>query len=171
MAGQYYVTVTVTPPNGDAMPPRELGELRSTWNRGISIGSDAGCNVVLSGLAPVAAIVLAGSNHKLLYRYGSPAFEQAKDYTGGPLGPYDERVDYREFYVGDYLLRFGHVSRDEPKSLKKLRWFGAFLILLLIIVGVFFAAPQIGIRLVIVGLAAGICEATSRLFFGRPKSP
>jgi hypothetical protein len=135
MARQYYVTLTVTPPNGDAMPPSELGEFHSTWNRGISIGSDAGCDVVLSGLAPVAAIVRAASNHKLLYRLGSPGFEQyyRERSTGryteidGRIAPYDERVDYREFYVGDYVLQLGEAYRDEPKGRKKVRWLESLL--------------------------------------------
>jgi len=135
MALQCYVTFTVTSPNDDAMPPRELGEFHSTWSRGFSIGSDAGCDVVLSGLAPVAAIVRAASNHKLLYRHGSPGFEQyyrersAGRYTpiDGRIAPYDERVDYRDFYVGDYVLRFGEVYRDEPKGRKKVRWLESLL--------------------------------------------
>jgi hypothetical protein len=46
----------------------------------------------------------------------------------------------------------------------------AFLIPIFIIAGVFLAAPQIGIGLVIVGLGAGISAATSRLLLGRPPS-
>jgi hypothetical protein len=43
----------------------------------------------------------------------------------------------------------------------------AILIPVFIIVGVFLAAPQIGIGLLIVGIGAGISAATSRLLLGR----
>lgn len=115
MVRECYVTLTVSSLNGNSMPPRELGEFQSTWKPGVSIGSDAGCDVVLSELAPVAAVVLAASNHKLLYRHGSPGFDQARNYSGGPVPPYEERVDYREFNVGGYVLRFGEAYRDESE--------------------------------------------------------
>ena len=59
---QCYVTLTITSPQGEVMPTRVLGEFKSTWKEGVSIGSDPKCTIVLEGLAPAAAIVLAASN-------------------------------------------------------------------------------------------------------------
>jgi hypothetical protein len=90
----------------------ELGEFHAVWKDGVSIGSDQACTVVLPGLAPVAARVVGASNHKLLYRLPEGTSLPLPPVPRS-LGPYDERVDYREFRVGPYVIRFGEVYRDE----------------------------------------------------------
>lgn len=108
-----FATVSVREAEATTSPPTvELGEFHSVWRDGVSIGSDAGCTVVLIGLAPVAARVVAASNHKLLYRLPEGTSLPLPPITF-PVAHYDERVDYREFRVGQYLIRFGEVRREE----------------------------------------------------------
>ena len=92
---------------------RELGEFHEVWRRGISIGSDPACTVVLpsSEVAPVAVRVLAASNHKVLYRL-PPGTALPLPPVSHPIDPYDERVDSREFQVGPYTIRFAEKYRD-----------------------------------------------------------
>lgn len=109
-----FVTVAVSRVHGGAATTRELGQFHAVWRKGVSIGSDGQCDISLPGLAPVAAMVLAVSNHKLLYLAGSPGFALACDYDDGPLPRYDARVDYGSFEVGPYRLQFGErYSGDE----------------------------------------------------------
>ena len=76
----------------------ELGEFQTVWKDGVSIGSDPGCTISLPDLPPVAARVVAMSNHKLLYRL--PVGTSFPLPPVSSLGPYDQRVDHREFEVG-----------------------------------------------------------------------
>ena len=113
MGRKCFVTMSVRGPYPDA-PPRdtELGEFLAVWTGGISIGSDPGCTVVLPELAPVEARVVAGSNHRFLYRLpqGTSLPLPPVSY---PLGRYDQRVDNGEFQVGPYWIRFSEVYREE----------------------------------------------------------
>ena len=101
------VTLSITPADGGEPTTRELGGFREVWRKGVSIGRDGWCDVSLPGLAPVAAIVLAGSNHKLLYLPGSPGFAEAFGHAGGQIPEYDARIDYSVFVLGPYRLQFG----------------------------------------------------------------
>ena len=112
MVQSCFVTLSITTPQGEVLPPKKLGEFKATWTGGVSIGSDVNCDIVLNGLLPVAAIVLAASNHKLLYRHGTSNFAKAVEYAGGPIPEYDQRVDYRSFDVADYTLQFGEDYQD-----------------------------------------------------------
>ena len=102
--------VTVRDAQGAILAERDLGEFGAVWSAGVSIGSDAGCTVVLPGLPPVAVRVLAAANHKLLYRL-PPG-------TGLPLPPptwpmpqRGERVDHAPFRVGPYEVSFSEDYR------------------------------------------------------------
>jgi hypothetical protein len=90
----------------------KLGEFHAVWKEGVSIGSDAGCTVALPGLAPMAARGVAASNHKLLYHLPEGTSLPLPPVTY-PVRRFDERVDYREFQVGQYLIRFGEIYREE----------------------------------------------------------
>lgn len=87
-----------------------LGEFHDLWRDGVTIGSDSSCSVVLPGLAPVEVLIFGVSNHKLLYRLPEGDFPFP---PFGSQGNYDKRVDYREFQVGTYMIRFGEVHREE----------------------------------------------------------
>lgn len=102
-----FVTVSISPLDGGDATTRELGEFHATWSKGVTIGSGERCDVRLPGLAPIAAVVLAASNHKVLYRPGSPGFALACKYDGESFPDYDERIDYSPFEVGPYRLQFG----------------------------------------------------------------
>lgn len=112
MGKEYFVTVHVTRVDEGFTATRELGEFSATWRKGVTIGSDEQCDVCLPGLDPVAAVVLAASNHKLLYRAGSPGFEHARAASRKELPDYDARIDYSTFTVGPYALQFGERSRE-----------------------------------------------------------
>jgi hypothetical protein len=90
----------------------ELGEFHAVWKAGVSIGSDPRCTIVLPNLPPVAARVIAASNHKLLYRLSEDVSLPLPPVTY-PVAAYDARVDYGEFQVGPYMIRFGEVYREE----------------------------------------------------------
>jgi hypothetical protein len=113
MVQKSFVSVSINRPEPGAFSREtELGEFHAVWKEGVSIGSDPGCTIVLPDLPPVAARVVAASNHKLLYRL--------PEGTSLPLLPvrrpvvgYDERVDYREFQVGSYRISFGEFYREE----------------------------------------------------------
>lgn len=84
-----------------------LGEFHAVWEAGVSIGSDPNCTVVLPDLAPVAVLIIAASNHKLLYRLPEEtSLPLPPRGPGLPPGDYDQRVDDREFHVGPYKIRF-----------------------------------------------------------------
>lgn len=88
-----------------------LGEFHAVWYAGVLIGSDPSCTIALPDLAPVAARIIAVSNHKLLYRLPKETSLPLPPVTSA-LGPY-ERVDGGEFEVGLYRICFGEVYRGE----------------------------------------------------------
>jgi hypothetical protein len=90
----------------------ELGEFHAVWGAGVSVGSDPRCTIVLPDLPSVAVRVVAASNHKLLYRLPEGTSLPLPPVTR-PVGGYDARVDYAEFPVGPYMIRFGEVYREE----------------------------------------------------------
>jgi len=110
MTRKSFVTVSIRQTQGGEERRMELGEFHSTWESGVTIGRDPRCTVVLTSeeVPPIAARVVAASNHKLLYRlppettFPLPPMEP-------PFPQYDERVDYNEFQVGPYLIRFGEI--------------------------------------------------------------
>ena len=107
------VSVSVRGPTPDSLSTvTELGEFYAVWQNGISIGSDPGCTIVLHELAPVAARVIGASNHKLLYRLPEGTSLPLAPITD-PAGRYDERVDCREFKVGQFWIRFDESYREE----------------------------------------------------------
>lgn len=106
-----FATITIRPRDGGAGSVRELGEFYAVWGKGVTIGSSAQCDVSLPGLAPIAAVALAASNHKLLYLAGSPGFAAACNFDGRDLPGGDTRIDYFPFEIGPYELNFGESSR------------------------------------------------------------
>lgn len=114
MERKCFATVMITSPQGVTMPPKSLGEFMTVWRKGVKIGADAGCDVALDGLPPVAAIVRAASNHKIIYQHDSPTFHAATVYTGGPIPPFGQRIDNRPFELHGYVVQFGEV--DEMTS-------------------------------------------------------
>lgn len=106
MASHSIATLRIRARDGGDELVRELGEFHAVWSKGVTIGSDAQCDVSLPGLAPVAAVAVAMSNHKVLYLAGSPGFAAACS-DSADLPDYDERVDYSPFEIGPYRLQFG----------------------------------------------------------------
>jgi hypothetical protein len=112
MQGKCFVSVAVRGPSADSPTTEtELGEFRSVWEEGVTIGSDPRCTVVLPELAPVAVRVVAASNHKLLFRLPEGTTMPLPPVTR-PVGGFGSRVDYREFPLEPYWIRFGEVYRD-----------------------------------------------------------
>lgn len=107
-----FVTVSITRVDEGFTAARELGEFHGVWRKGVSIGSDEACAICLPGLAPVAAVVLAVSNHKVLYLPGSANFELARNHAGGRVPDYDARIDHSGFHLCAYHLQFGTRYRD-----------------------------------------------------------
>jgi hypothetical protein len=113
MERKCFVKVSIrTAEPGGFLRDLELGEFLAVWTKTVSIGSDPGCTVVLPDLPPVAVRVVAASNHKLLYRLPEGTRLPLPPVTS-PLPEYDNRVDYRAFTVGPYLIQFGEVYRVE----------------------------------------------------------
>lgn len=113
MNNKCFVSISIRGPAADSPTlDTELGEFGVVWPNGVTIGSDPRCTVVLQELAPVAVRVLAASNHKLLFRLPEGTSLPLPAPTR-PIGHYDQRVDYREFQVGPYWIRFGEIYRDE----------------------------------------------------------
>jgi hypothetical protein len=113
MAEKCFVSVSIRRPDpGGVSRDVELGEFHAVWEAGVSVGSDPRCTIVLPDLPPVAVRVVAASNHKLLYRLPEGTSLPLPPVTY-PVGQYDERVDYREFQVGPYMIRFGEVYREQ----------------------------------------------------------
>ena len=102
-----FVTATIGHEDRRPTTTLDLGEFHTVWRKGVRIGSDPACEVCLPDLAPVAAVLLAASNHKLLYLPGSPGFAAALDRKDGDLPHYDARVDYSVIPVGPYTVQFG----------------------------------------------------------------
>ncbi|WP_372012306.1 hypothetical protein [Pseudoxanthomonas sp. 10H] len=117
MGRECIVTVCITAGEGGETTRRDLGEFHAVWGKGVAIGRDGWCDISLPGLETVAAIVLAVSNHKLLYRAGSPGFAEACNHVRGQGIPdYDARVDNSVFAVGPYLVQFGERYEDLPRA-------------------------------------------------------
>lgn len=116
MEERCFATVKITSPEGVSTPAKSLGEFMEVWRKGVTLGGDAGCNVVLDGLPPVAAIVRAASNHKLLYHSDSPSFRAATEYIRGPIPPFGERIDNQPFELHGYVVEFGEAYQMMPSS-------------------------------------------------------
>jgi hypothetical protein len=101
------VTVSVTPVNGGETTTYVLGEFRAVWRKGVFIGSAERCDLRVPGVPPIAAVLLALSNHKLLYLPDDEGFAQARNFTGGEIPDHGVRIDYAAFPVGAYRLQFG----------------------------------------------------------------
>jgi hypothetical protein len=113
LAKKCIASVSIRGPSPDSPSTvTELGEFYAVWQDGISIGSHPRCTIVLHELPPVAARVIGASNHKLLYRLPEGASLPLPPVTR-PVGHYDQRVDYGEFQVGPYWIRFDESYRDE----------------------------------------------------------
>src|SRR5262245_20985671 len=113
MAEKYFVKATIGVADSIATPMYvELGEFHAVWKNGVSIGSDPGCTLVLKGLAPVAARVVAASNHKVLYRLPEGTTLPLPP-VPFPLGKYDSRVDEGEFKLGEYVISVSEFRREE----------------------------------------------------------
>ena len=112
------VTVTIRRGAAGAPTTRVLGPFAEVWSRWRTIGSDPRCDVVLASpagtapeVAPLAACVRAGSNHKLLHRLPPGAVL--------PLPPGFEtqdleRVDHWPFEIGPFQLTLGQDYEAEP---------------------------------------------------------
>lgn len=112
MRGKCFVSVAIRGPSADSPATEtELGEFRTVWDEGVTIGSDSQCTVVLPDLPSVVVRVVAASNHKLLFRLPEGTTMPLPPVTR-PIGGFGSRVDYREFQVGPYWIRFGEVYRD-----------------------------------------------------------
>jgi hypothetical protein len=81
-----------------------LGEFRAVWRKGVTVGSAAGCDVVLDdpAVSPRQVLLVALSNHKFLRVLGGGAVR-----AGGRAASAGQelRVDGTEFRVGPYSLR------------------------------------------------------------------
>jgi hypothetical protein len=111
MSEECFVSVSIRGSSPDS-PSREseLGEFSAFWKNGVTIGSDPRCTIVLHELAPVAACLTAGSNHKFLHYLPEGASLPLEEHE---LYQSDVRVDYNEFQIGPYWICFGEVYREE----------------------------------------------------------
>lgn len=84
---------------------RDLGPYATAWNGGISIGSDSGCVVCLSGddVSPRHAVAERQGHHTYLTPLAPVALE------GTPITT-RLRIDQRPFRVGPWLVQFGESS-------------------------------------------------------------
>ena len=108
--------VTATIGHVEARPTTtlDLGEFHTVWRKGVRIGSDASCQVRLAEISPVAAILWAASNHKMIWRAGEPGFTEALARDGGPLTTGGERVDYSVIRLGPHTVQFGERYEEGP---------------------------------------------------------
>lgn len=117
MTRKCFVTVELGHADGRPTTTFELGEFHAVWRKGVRIGGDASCQLRLAEIAPVAAILWAASNHKMLWRAGEPGFEEALARDGGPLTTGGERVDYSLIRIGPHTVRFGErYEGGEPED-------------------------------------------------------
>jgi hypothetical protein len=77
------------------------------FERGIVLGSDRDCHVVLPALAPVAAVIYPVSNHRMLRMLPAETrLPIPRCGDGLPAGPGSRRVDYGDFEIGRYTFAF-----------------------------------------------------------------
>lgn len=85
---------------------RDLGPYAAAWVGGVSIGSDPGCVVCLSGddVAPLHAVAERQGHHTYLTPLAPVALGQGTPVTTRL------RIDQRPFRVGPWIVQFGESS-------------------------------------------------------------
>ena len=81
-----------------------LGDDDAVWRRGVVIGSDPRCDLVLTDVPPLAARVAAAGSSRVLIRLPTSA-EWPLPPLEYPITGFDETVDYRPFQIGPYTVR------------------------------------------------------------------
>lgn len=114
MSRTCFVTVAIGHADGRPTTTCDLGEFHTVWRKGVRIGADPSCQVPLDALPPIAAILWAASNHKMIWRAGEPGFDAALARDGGPLTTGGERVDYSVIRLGPHTVQFGERYEEGP---------------------------------------------------------